>query len=84
MNPRKRPVTDSLDGDLDPQQKIDALAAENLKLQRQIAKHYAARVSAENKARVLQEENERLRGLVPDPKERLESLQKELRKAGGG
>ena len=84
MNPRKRPVTDTPDNDLSPQQKIDALTAKILQLQRKIAKDYASSISDKNEIKALKEENERLHGLVPDPKERLESLQKVLRKVGGG
>ena len=84
MNPRKRPVTDAPDNDLSPQQKIDALTAKILQLQRKIAKDYASSISDKNEIKALKEENERLHGLVPDPKERLESLQKVLRKVGGG
>ena len=50
---------------LTDKEKVIALTAENLKLQRQIAKDYASRVSLENQVRALQEENKRLH--LPSP-----------------
>ena len=59
VNPKKQKIV------LTDKEKVIALTAENLKMQRQIAKDYASRVSLENQVRALQEENKRLH--LPSP-----------------
>ena len=54
VNPKKQKIV------LTDKEKVIALTAENLKMQRQIAKDYASRVSLENQVKALQEENKRL------------------------
>jgi len=51
--------------ELTDKEKVVALTAEILKLQRKIAKDYASHVSLENQVRALQEENKRLH--LPSP-----------------
>ena len=64
MKPLKKVVIAEQEIELTSEEKITALTAENLKLQRHIAKEYASKVSMENKLRILQEENDRLKHLA--------------------
>lgn len=59
MKPTPKVAVKKQNVTLTDKQKVAALTAENLKLQRQIAKDYASRVSLENQVRALQDENKR-------------------------
>jgi len=65
---------------LTDKQKVVALTAENLKLQRQIAKDYASRVSLENQVRALQQENKRFNLPSPSMEELLDGKASDLLK----